>query len=368
MVSRCPARGGPKRTGYVDGSVADGPCVWVNGGVRRYSDPFVCPDCSARLPSDVQACPGCGLQLRGPLASELLATLQTADRLLTRLRAESATPAPAPDAPAAPPLEPRPRPHPARHGVSHLSVPKILLGLGALCLLVAAVIFLTVAWSWLGVGGRTAVLIGLTLLSGGLGAWLARRDLRMAAEALTTVALGLLALDVVGADNAGWLGDLSANGTLCVTGVVVTGTALAIAAATRLGAPQLVAALAGSAIGLGALGLTNSRQLVAASVVLGYAVLVAVGRSLSLRLLVVGAAIVSFWWWLGLAASGLDEATAHASLAGLWTRGHGLALLTASLMLLLPAAFARRHPEAVEALAAAAATALTLTAAVPVVD
>ena len=349
--------------------------MWVNGAVTRYSDPFVCPDCSARLPLDVQACPGCGLRLRGPLASELLATLQTADRLLARLRAESATPAATPDAPAPPTpvpptleARPQPRPRPARHGISQLSVPKILLGLGALCLLVAAVIFLAVAWSWLGVGGRTAVLVALTLLSGGLGIWLGGRELRMAAEALTTVALGLLALDVVGADNAGWLGDLSANGTACVTGAVVAGTALALAAATRLGAPQLVAAIAGSAIGIGALGLTDSRQLVATAVVLGYAVLVAIGRALSLTLLVVGAAIISFWWWLGLAASGLDEATAHASLAGLWADGHGLALLTASLMLLLPAAFAHHHLQVVQAPTAAAATALTLTAAVPAVD
>ena len=346
--------------------------MWVNGDVTRYSDPFVCPDCSTRLPLDVQVCPGCGLRLRGPLASELLATLQTADRLLARLRAESAAPAAPVAPPAAPPATqvatPGPPPPPARHGLSHLSVPKILLGLGALCLLVAAVIFLAVAWSWLGVGGRTAVLVALTLVSGALGVWLARGELRMAAEALTTVSLGLLALDVVGADDAGWLGDLSANGTVCATGAVGAAAALALAAATRLGAPQLTVALAGSAVGLGALGLTDSRQLVAALVVLGYAALVATGRALSLTLLVVGATIAASLWWLGLAGSGLEEATDHASLAGLWTDGHGLALLTATLMLLLPTAFARHHVPAVQALAAATATGLTVTATLPAVD
>ncbi len=55
---------------------------------------------------------------------------------------------------------------PRRHGLRPTSVPAILLGLGALCLLVAAVIFLAVAWSWLGVGGRTAVLVGLTVAVG----------------------------------------------------------------------------------------------------------------------------------------------------------------------------------------------------------
>src|SRR3954451_3241949 len=48
-------------------------------------------------------------------------------------------------------------------GIQTASVPKILLGLGATCLLVAAGIFLAVAWSWLDVGGRTAVLVGLTV-------------------------------------------------------------------------------------------------------------------------------------------------------------------------------------------------------------
>ena len=49
-------------------------------------------------------------------------------------------------------------------------MPALLLGTGALCLLVAAVIFLAVAWSWLGVGGRTAVLVTLTGLGLAAGA------------------------------------------------------------------------------------------------------------------------------------------------------------------------------------------------------
>ena len=124
--------------------------------------------------------------------------------------------------------------------------------LGALCLLVAAVIFLAVAWAWLGVGGRTAVLVALTLVTGGLGVTLGRRELRIAAEALTTVSLGLLALDVVGADNAGWLGDLSNATLVAITSAAVLTAALALSASTRLVAPQLIAAVAVSGVGLGA--------------------------------------------------------------------------------------------------------------------
>src|SRR5262245_8510425 len=79
-------------------------------------------------------------------------------------------------------LAPAPSPAPPT-GIAMPSVPKILLGLGATCLLVAAAIFLAVAWSWLGVGGRTAVLVGLTVATGLAGQWLARRDLGVGAEA-----------------------------------------------------------------------------------------------------------------------------------------------------------------------------------------
>ena len=119
---------------------------------------------------------------------------------------------------AAPFPAPTPPPQPTSAGLSAASVPKILLGLGATCLLVAAVIFLAVAWSWLGVGGRTAVLVGLTVTTAFAGQWLARRDLGVAAEALTTVALGLVVLDVFGAENAGWLGTPTDEWFLVIVG------------------------------------------------------------------------------------------------------------------------------------------------------
>ena len=93
--------------------------------------------------------------------------------------------------------------------MSAASVPKILLGLGALCLLVAALVFLAVAWAEMGMGGRTAVLVGLTATAGGLCAWLTTKGLRAGAESFVAVALGLLTLDIFGADSAGWLGSIS---------------------------------------------------------------------------------------------------------------------------------------------------------------
>ncbi|WP_372736688.1 hypothetical protein, partial [Nocardioides sp.] len=119
------------------------------------------------LPPAPAQCPTCGLPLQGGLATQLFETLSAADALLIRLRESAPTPSeaavggPVPGQspvsvppPASVPPPPLPAATTPRRGFSGASVPKILLTLGALCLLVAAVIFLAVAWSWLGVGGR----------------------------------------------------------------------------------------------------------------------------------------------------------------------------------------------------------------------
>ncbi len=96
-----------------------------------------------------------------------------ADRVVEQLRARSGrTPGPAAvSAPASPPgalpAFPRPAatPAPVRTPVlPAASVPVVLLSLGCLCLLVAAAVFVAVAWSALGLTGRTLVLLGVTAL------------------------------------------------------------------------------------------------------------------------------------------------------------------------------------------------------------
>ena len=329
-----------------------------------YADPFACPSCSARIPVDASACPRCGLLLRVPLATQLLQTLRTADDLLAQLRAMSRETVP----PA--PLRPPPPVTPVRQpvAVSTLSVPKILLGLGALCLLVAGVVFLAAAWSWLGVGGRTAVLAGLTVVSGGAGVWLARRDLRIAGESLTTVALGLLALDVVGADNAGWLGDPTTDVLVAVLGAAILVAGIGLALTTRLSSPQVISVLGLSALGGGVLTATGRETLVPVAVVLAHAGLAALGRARRLGLLLVAAAAGASYWWLGLLLSGLEGAAHHPSLHLLWTEGRGASLLAASLLPLVAIPFVRRYAGGTRYAVAATATLLTVTAGLPVLD
>ncbi|MDP9183284.1 MAG: hypothetical protein M3P04_10975, partial [Actinomycetota bacterium] len=157
-----------------------------------------CPDCRAPL-SGAERCASCGLSLRGPDAARLwwvdqqLATL-TAERiaLLIRLRQPRATPAPV-SWTAPPPLrEATPK-----------SAQNTLLGLGAMLLAAAGLVFAAVTYSHLGVSGRALVLLLLTLLAGAGATELTRRRLPSSAEAVGAVALVLAVVDAWAVRRAG---------------------------------------------------------------------------------------------------------------------------------------------------------------------
>jgi len=138
--------------------------------------------------------------------------------------------------------------------------------------------------------------------------------------------------------------------------------------AARLAAPQVVATLALSGVGLGLLGVTERWQVVAGLLVVGYAVLVALARAGGLPILRVAAIVGGTSWWLGFALAGLDEAADNPTWRALWIEGHGYALLAASLLVLLPLLVEREHRVVVQSLATIAAALLTITIAVPAVD
>jgi hypothetical protein len=308
----------------------------------------------------------------------LLSTLREADDLLTRLRASALVPAtsstPGPGPRLDPDLPPMPaaRPPAVRHGLQGASVPKILLGLGAICLLVAAVIFLAVAWTWLGVGGRTAVLLVLTVATGAGGQALGRRGLRVAAEALTTVALGLVALDVIGADNAGWFGTLAFEELVRLIGLALLVPALALSVPhTRLVVPQLVAP-AGLAMILGsidwsgyAIGAVDPGGLVSVLVLAG---LVAVARRLDASVLAWASGVLAALVWAVSGLWALVQASDHPSFAALWLDGHGWELVAASLLALLLWGVGWTEPLVRQGAAAVVAGAVTYAVVLPGLD
>lgn len=321
--------------------------------MTRYADPLRCPDCRAPISSGEPACPRCGLSLRGETAQRLYGTLVLADELIAVLRAAS-VPAGAPlgrGAQGAPgrPLSPTTsgtlRPV-RRRGLRLTSVPQILLALGAGCLLVAALVFLVVNWSVLGVGGRTATLVVLTVVAVGCAALMARRGLRAAAESLALVGFGLLTLDVLGADNAGWFGDLSTPGLEVTLGsvLVITGV-LGAVAARRTAVATLTCAEVVAAIGtaLGALGVASADTLPDAPSLVLATLLAAVLTGLlhrgRLAVATNGAAGVTVLTWVSLAGYALDRALDHDSWHELWIGGEAwplvvAAALVASLLLL----------------------------------
>ena len=309
--------------------------------MSRYADADRCPDCTSQLAHDAEACPSCWLPLRGAMARELYLTLERADELLVALRERMQAPVPAavpvevPPAPSGPPAAlPAARPR----GMSGASVPQLLLGLGALCLLVAALVFLAVTWSVMGVGGRTATLVGFTAVAGSVTALVTRRGLRGATEALGLVTLGLVALDVAGADHAGWFGDLAPSSFLVVLGAVLavsaTGACLAVRSAptTSFTGGELVIGLACSLVvaGINLAGSTSSGALLAT--LLAAAGTVAAHR-LGLAVAAVAVAGVTGLAWLQLVALGLEDVTEELTVGHVWGDLAAWPLVAAALLL-----------------------------------
>ncbi|ANH39785.1 hypothetical protein I601_3379 [Nocardioides dokdonensis FR1436] len=340
--------------------------------MATFARPDLCPDCGAVLPTDPVSCPRCGLPLRHPLAVELLATLGRADDLLRRLRATAVVPA-STGAPVLDPGRTAPAAEPVRRGagLGQSSVPRLLLTLGAACLLVAAVVFLAVAWSSLGVAGRTAVLLALTGSAAAASVALGRRGLGAAAEALGAVTLGLVVLDVLGAAQAGWAPDLGSAGFGIVLGAALGAAGLGLSALHRtLGGqdpvvPQLVPgpALLVVAGAVGALDPGSAIELAWAGAVLAAAGLVALGARTGLSVLRIAAAVAGLVAWLVLVVVVVAENGDRMSLARWWAHGGAAWMLAASALGLLPLLepSVRAHRlAAVPAAAAAAGVSLTV--------
>ena len=220
----------------------------------------------------------------------------------------------------------------------------------------------------MGIGGRTGVLVGLTVAAAGAGVVLGRRGLRVAAESLTTVSLGLVALDVVGAITAGWLGspDSAASTALVGTGVAVVSGAILGAARSRLVAPQLGVVVGLVLAGAGVAVTTGNDGLVAFVSALALATAASLGALVGARVLGATAAFAAATWWVWLLLSGLEDAFTHPSLTGLWIDLNALPLLGAAALLLALAAVP--VPALARTSASAAATIVTLLLALPALD
>ncbi len=318
--------------------------------MSKLLDPTICPDCRAPLDPE-RTCTGCGLRLVGPTAAELWQLILGADALVERLRAEPPAPdVPRPAAPL-PPVHRYPAPPsvaPAAPTRQRLSVPVVLLSLGALCVLVAAIVFVAVTWSSLGLGAKASIMLGVTGLFAAGGTVLVRRGLRGAAETVWGIVAALLVVDLVAAhaaDLAGF-GALAPRHAAALTGAVLlllgtaviawvrstptrhlhgmvattaTGTlVLTVAEVLAADRPEVAATAAfpvilGLAALVGRAGLRASAIAIGANALLPWVVLLAVGIDRSSRTDVLV-------WWQDLTGWPLLVAAGYAALLTLGER------------------------------------------------
>lgn len=178
-----------------------------------------CPDCGAPL-TGAPTCNECQLPVLGPTAARLwqvdqrLAAVAAESaalrdervRLLALLRSGQTAAVPAGATYFPPPGTFPPAGAAPRKETSPQQVQNTLLGLGALLLALAGLVFAAVTYRHLGVVGRALVLLALTGIAAAVPAWLVRRGLTASAEAVTAVALVLSAVDAWAVRRAG-LGD-----------------------------------------------------------------------------------------------------------------------------------------------------------------
>ncbi|MGI9085266.1 MAG: SCO7613 C-terminal domain-containing membrane protein [Aeromicrobium sp.] len=328
-----------------------------------FADPSVCPSCRGRI-DRVTRCPHCGLDLTTHEIQQAWQALVVADQWIDRARTlqpASAEPA-ATDLPTAPAIPPPPR----RRSVSAGSV---LLGLGAVFLLVAGSIFISVSWGSLGVLGRALVLLAVTALIGAIGWFVTRRGLRASAEALWTVFFGLLTLDWFAARDQGLAGldTLPFGAAAAVWGALVIGAGLVVVRTGRrhlareLLAPSIIAGAA-AWFAAGSLGVEiDTTETAFWPAVLATAVVAAAGEVLRRGSARVGA-------WIGVAGvavfglfaigSAVAEAVDHPSLRELVVDVRGLPLLLVVVAAMVGGILVTRSRWAASAIALAGAATL----------
>ncbi|MGK5113822.1 DUF2157 domain-containing protein [Geodermatophilus sp. CPCC 205506] len=224
-----------------------------------------CPVCGRPTDGPGPApCPSCGLPAAGE-AARVVARIGTTinelardrEQLLATLRATArpaTPPSTAPPLPTAPPAWPAPPPFPAppfpaappgpaaplpppppRTPRRPVSPQQVLLGLGALLVVAAAIAFVAVAWTRLGPAFQSLVMLTVTAAACAVSAWTARRGLRATEEALAAAGAALLAVDLGAARALGlWgLDGVPLRLWTAISCTVVAGVALGLGRATR---------------------------------------------------------------------------------------------------------------------------------------
>lgn len=177
----------------------------------KYADPNSCPKCRGPI-GGVQHCPTCGFDLASSSAQELWGLFVQADRVIELAPdravsvSHSGLTSQTDTGPVAPPVfAPNDFGADTRPALK-LTPGSVLLGLGALSLVVAATIFVSLTWGSIGIAGRAAILLTITVAFGA-GLWFAlKRTLAATSEALAFVVLAMLSVNISAAVYEGLFG------------------------------------------------------------------------------------------------------------------------------------------------------------------
>ena len=292
--------------------------------MATFFDPSKCPSCLAVLPARPLRCPACGVELTGPTVAELVTTLRRADSLVDRMRVEwAAAAAPQRHAPVSQPAavtrQELPEVAAARSWFTGKSVGVILLILGALCVLAAAVVFIAVAWVLLPLVIRVLILIVITAGFGLLARLALRRGLQASAEAMAAITCGMFVLDLAAARNTGLpgLADLATAPYEILAGSLLVTAAGASALAVRRGHGWLWSLDAAVALGMaraavGVLRIPGDGYAVSSvTVTVAISLLYVAWRRLRLPVAMWSAVLVGGLAWVAAVEAGAEGAADH---------------------------------------------------------
>jgi hypothetical protein len=297
-----------------------------------------CLDCQAEIGA-ASACPRCGLVQHDVAANRLRWLLTEADQALTAARQSAAAESDSAE-PGAPKGSSDIADHPAyrspaapRTPVPKRTVPStsaVLLGLGAVFLVVAAIVFVSVQWSDLSIGAKAAVLLAVTAVFGALTWWSIGRRLRTSAQAFSSIFVILAGVDFAAAHAGGLLGDAvtdDAASWITAAIVAVAGAAWAkVAVATRiapLSAPQHLASLGVLWICVAALDepWSTRDEYVALALMIACVSLAVVAARLALWTLAAGLVVVAALMFLTAFVGSLERIIDGSTLQALWSTG-----------------------------------------------
>lgn len=213
-----------------------------------FADPHICLSCGGSIEAGVGSCPHCGMNLASPEIQQAWRSLVVADQWIIRARMAnkdaSSQKATAHITPSGGPALTPPR--------RRLSAGTVLLVVGAISLLVAGLIFITVSWGSMGIVGRALLLLLFTAIVGLLARMVTKRGLRASAESLWAVFLGLVTLDWFAGRDQGLLGldGIPLGHAAGLWGLALLGVGVAVVRSAKapvgrtLVVPALVAGLA----------------------------------------------------------------------------------------------------------------------------